>query len=1102
MRRILSAILVMVLGVAAHAQQTNTQNYIISRTYKQAGAAENDVSKVITQVQYLDGLGRPLQNVRVKQSPTGNDIVQPEEYDNIGRKAKEYLPYAASGNGSYKDKALVGGDGASIFKWYNDNSAGLQKFAANDLENPFTETFFEQSSNRPTGARAAGNRSKSSSIEYAVNSANVVKRYDYNPTNNTVAQNNFYGAGTLIKTQETDEQGVVKTQYTDKAGQVVCRQDQASGYTYYVFDNLGLLRAVLQPKFQDDANFTNHAFLYNYDSRNRLTRKQIPGGGAVEFVYDKFDRTVASRDSSQLKRGVWAFTKYDSLNRPIATGEIASTTTRDQWVTSVNAVTGHHETRNNGVVAGYSLNQTAPVNATEADLMTITFYDDYQFSKPSGWSFSSSYYGSSNAKVKGQRTGRRSRVLLGSGSAGAWLTDVVYYDNEYRPIQTLRQLHDLGATAYERVSIKYLYDLAAVVEQQKTEQILSGTVTLTHTATYTYDHADRLLGVKEKVDAGTKSKEVFTVARRYNNLGHLRSKWLHSINAGTKFRRRVDYTNNIRGWQTDAKTFYLPVFSGVEFPFHAIHASYRKGEYYSNGSVDSLAWLGKDEQEFSGGLTFTYDDASRLSASSGIFDYANSENNITYDKNGNLASLSRVGYAVDNISYSYAGIGTRTSSINNPGGNGKGAKAGSSTYSYDANGNMTVDGSRGSTITYNFLNLPKSVKVGSGAASLYDYDASGFKHKYVNSADGFTVKYAGIFEYDASNTFKRAAVSDGQVIVTPDSLVFNYYLKDHQDNVRLVFNEHGDIIQTTGYYPFGLEIPGYDETQGIRITTNRYNFLTRESQVGTGYIDLQARFYDPTVGRFLQVDPLTEAQENFSVYQYGWNNPITNSDPDGRFPGGPGSRLLAEAEREWNVFTRDAKVFGEYAESATAKILTYTDINDATVLATSISRDGNAVNIDGTPATSLDKGAAMLGVVLPIISGSALKKGIEFIGERAFGAYRDLSGTVVQAHHIIQDAAVRDLPGYKYFEAPSVHLQGKATTAGTEHKLATAAQNARRKLGDGGTYGAERRVAFRALREAGVSANDAKQLVRQADQYFRNLGVTLDTQTRIPFKRN
>jgi RHS repeat-associated protein len=74
------------------------------------------------------------------------------------------------------------------------------------------------------------------------------------------------------------------------------------------------------------------------------------------------------------------------------------------------------------------------------------------------------------------------------------------------------------------------------------------------------------------------------------------------------------------------------------------------------------------------------------------------------------------------------------------------------------------------------------------------------------------------------------------------------------------------------------------QTSVARNGINRYNFLGKETQVGTGYIDLQARFYDPTVGRFTTVDPLSEKMSGWSPYSYGFNNPLRFIDPSGLAP--------------------------------------------------------------------------------------------------------------------------------------------------------------------------------------------------------------------------
>jgi hypothetical protein len=101
------------------------------------------------------------------------------------------------------------------------------------------------------------------------------------------------------------------------------------------------------------------------------------------------------------------------------------------------------------------------------------------------------------------------------------------------------------------------------------------------------------------------------------------------------------------------------------------------------------------------------------------------------------------------------------------------------------------------------------------------------------------------------------------------------------------------------------------------------------------------------------------------------------------------------------------------------------------------------------------------------------------------------------AHHIIQDAAVKDVPGYSSTGAPGVKLAGPSTESGTQHFAATAVQ---RQAG-GGTYAAERRIAYKALRKAGFSKKQARGALKAADQHFSQLGVKPDTTTRIPGNR-
>ncbi|CAG5067311.1 hypothetical protein DYBT9623_00031 [Dyadobacter sp. CECT 9623] len=559
--------------------------------------------------------------------------------------------------------------------------------------------------------------------------------------------------------------------------------------------------------------------------------------------------------------------------------------------------TVHHEERNNAQIVGYTLDKTAPKTATEANLLNITFYDDYAFSKAANLAYSSVYYPANNANVKGYPTGTRARVLPGAGGTGAWLTTVNYYDAEYRPLQTARELYGLGAAAIERVSTQYLYDLAPVVAAQKTEQILGGNNTNTHVATYTYDHADRLLSTHETVSAPTGSHEAYTTAQRYNPLGQLYTKWLHSKD-GNYFLRKTTYTQNIRNWQTSAKTVYKKQNDGPELAFFGYGLAYQKGNSYTNGNISQMDW--QDKAQAAKGLSFSYDGASRLTGSVGVNGYTDTEQSITYDPNGNLKTLTRAGSAQDQLVYVYSG--NRLTSVTDNSASNTGIKAGLSSYAYDASGNMTTDGRRNAVITYNQLDLAKTVKIGAKTFS-YDYDASGRKLQY--TADTITLQYAGIFEYRKAgnvSSLYRVQLAAGQAAIVAGKPVFHYALKDHLGSTRLVFDEKGSTLQRTDYYPFGLSINRDGAVPKVQDWASRYLYNGKERQVGTGYLDYGARMYMPEVGRWGTTDPMSEVARRFSPYTYGNDNPLIFIDPDGmqswHFEGKAAEEMFRQEQRE------------------------------------------------------------------------------------------------------------------------------------------------------------------------------------------------------------
>lgn len=88
-------------------------------------------------------------------------------------------------------------------------------------------------------------------------------------------------------------------------------------------------------------------------------------------------------------------------------------------------------------------------------------------------------------------------------------------------------------------------------------------------------------------------------------------------------------------------------------------------------------------------------------------------------------------------------------------------------------------------------------------------------------------------------------------------------------------DESGNIISRSQYEPFGKRMGG--DKEGIGYTGH-----LQDKDLGLTY--MQARYYDPLIGRFYTNDPMGFKDiHNFNRYAYGNNNPYRYTDPDGKF---------------------------------------------------------------------------------------------------------------------------------------------------------------------------------------------------------------------------
>lgn len=400
---------------------------------------------------------------------------------------------------------------------------------------------------------------------------------------------------------------------------------------------------------------------------------------------------------------------------------------------------------------------------------------------------------------------------------------------------------------------------------------------------FTYDNAGR---VSNRAGAGLNDTLV------YNNFGYVKSRTNNSLTGTFSYNALGELLSDAQpmgtvnyeydGYGRRSKVIY-PTVGGVPF-----NVSYTYGDdgpltavlvSYNNQSPVTYVQLSRDS--YGRRTNITRGPGSQAISNVG-YD-ASSRINSLYVANSATNNTITLGYSVDgkvktrqnsNGGFDYVPGGGSTTNYGINGLNQIGT-VNTTTLSYDARGNLSTDGSV--TYTYNSNNLLTSTTAGAALA----YDASNRLRLIDTSATAARqFLYDGtdlIAEFDDNGTLTRRYVhgpgSDVPLVWFDgiDNTQPRYLTADQQGSIIGVTDASGNTLATNKYDGYGLPAAG-------NLGTFQYTGQQYLPEIGLYYY--KARLYSPTLGRFMQPDPIGYG-DGMNMYAYVNGDPINRTDSMG-----------------------------------------------------------------------------------------------------------------------------------------------------------------------------------------------------------------------------
>ncbi len=695
--------------------------------------------------------------------------------------------------------------------------------------------------------------------------------------------------------------------------------------TTYEYDGYGRLWRVTDPE--------GYWTTTEYDVFDRPTKVTYPDQTWEETVYDKLD-AVKHRD----RLGRWTQTYYDALQRPIATRDAAGRFVQNQHCdcgseidklvdANGNTTTWERdiqgrvmkEVRANGATYEYGYDpetgQMKSVKDPKGNVKTTAYNLDGTLAS---LTYSVAAGTAATANVSFTYDPLYSRVATMTDGTGT--TVYSYHPITSPPALGAGKLKSVDGPL-ENDTIEYSYDELGRVT---TRQIGSAA----NTQTQHFDTLGRLDTLTNPLgnftygyegNTGRPSTLTYpngqqTTWAYYDNLSDRRLREIHNKRPGGATLSRFEYTydkaGNILTWlqQADAdpaKVYELGYDPADQLTAAILKATAPAGQvlkryYYAYDSAGNRLAEQIDDAVTGASYNNMNQLVSQQAGGALVFKGSVSEPaNVTV---GGRPATVTADNRFEGQAVVPGGTGQVAVTATDPSGNVRTSTyqvsqgATSKSFTYDANGNMTSDGTR--TYEWDAENRLVAVKEGASTIANYTYNARGLR--VAKTTGGITASYVldgGDVVEERLNTGTTTKHLQGfqvdAVLATVDnSGAHSYYFRDHLGSIRQRTDELGQPVQVRDYDPWGNPLAGSD--------AGGWSFTGREWDREASLYYYRARYYDPRIGRFLAEDPLG-FRAGPNTYTYIENRPTIGRDPSGRWP------QIIECCRFWSAWNKCAE---------------------------------------------------------------------------------------------------------------------------------------------------------------------------------------------------